>query len=344
MSLLKLVNGQPKLKLKLAMFDLDDTLIKYNHSDTPYLLPNVVDKLATLSDYTVLVLSNQLDVADTEDSKKTFKTKLAKMFDQIKIPMIVYCSKERDFNRKPGTGMIETFLKEYEYQRINCGNNYTEIVKEIYGIDLAVHNEDKWFLDHFDHKNSFYVGDAAGRRNDHSDCDLKLAVNMGIAFYTPEMFFANKTIDYKLNYINIRKYVKGGIKTNEKDIEMQELDNLDMYKYIFIYGKGYSAQDIFFGVELNKQQEVIYNCNDIYTIEKYGKNHDAICLHLDYDKNVLRWMKIFSQLTDKDKNHCILDFNKLKSNNDFGKIVDIPFVFDDKKFDNYEKKVSRLLL
>lgn len=43
---------------------------------------------------------------------------------------------------------------------------------------------------------SFYVGDAAGRpaaagrKADHSDCDLKFAVNLAVRFMTPEEFFA----------------------------------------------------------------------------------------------------------------------------------------------------------
>ena len=36
---------------------------------------------------------------------------------------------------------------------------------------------------------SFYVGDAAGRKKDFSDSDLKFAENIGITFYTPEEYF-----------------------------------------------------------------------------------------------------------------------------------------------------------
>ncbi|KAM5584445.1 hypothetical protein ABKV19_004027 [Rosa sericea] len=36
---------------------------------------------------------------------------------------------------------------------------------------------------------SFYVGDAAGRSNDHSDADLKFAEANGLKFYVPEDFF-----------------------------------------------------------------------------------------------------------------------------------------------------------
>lgn len=34
---------------------------------------------------------------------------------------------------------------------------------------------------------SYFVGDAAGRPNDHSGTDRKWAMNAGIKFYTPEV-------------------------------------------------------------------------------------------------------------------------------------------------------------
>ncbi|XP_020417840.1 polynucleotide 3'-phosphatase ZDP [Prunus persica] len=36
---------------------------------------------------------------------------------------------------------------------------------------------------------SFYVGDAAGRKNDHSDADIKFAEAVGLKFYVPEEYF-----------------------------------------------------------------------------------------------------------------------------------------------------------
>lgn len=39
---------------------------------------------------------------------------------------------------------------------------------------------------------SFYVGDAAGRPRDFSAGDAKFAKNIGVRFYTPEMYFADE--------------------------------------------------------------------------------------------------------------------------------------------------------
>jgi bifunctional polynucleotide phosphatase/kinase len=40
---------------------------------------------------------------------------------------------------------------------------------------------------------SFFVGDALGRKSDHSDSDKIFAENIGITYYSPEIIFANKT-------------------------------------------------------------------------------------------------------------------------------------------------------
>ena len=39
---------------------------------------------------------------------------------------------------------------------------------------------------------SFFVGDAAGRKKDHSDADKKFAENCGLTFHTEEEFFSVK--------------------------------------------------------------------------------------------------------------------------------------------------------
>jgi len=38
-------------------------------------------------------------------------------------------------------------------------------------------------------KQSFFVGDAAGRRGDHSNSDRQWAYNAGLPFYVPEDLF-----------------------------------------------------------------------------------------------------------------------------------------------------------
>ena len=43
-----------------------------------------------------------------------------------------------------------------------------------------------------DLETSYYVGDAAGRPGDHSDSDAAFARNVGVRFFTPEAFFAER--------------------------------------------------------------------------------------------------------------------------------------------------------
>jgi bifunctional polynucleotide phosphatase/kinase len=43
-----------------------------------------------------------------------------------------------------------------------------------------------------DMETSFVIGDAAGRDKDHSDSDWHWSINLGIGFFTPEVFFLDQ--------------------------------------------------------------------------------------------------------------------------------------------------------
>ena len=68
----------------------------------------------------------------------------------------------------------------WELEKLYAGDNVT------IGILLCIHN-----LYHantyIDKDRSFFVGDAAGRPGDHSAADRKLALNVGLQFFTPEV-------------------------------------------------------------------------------------------------------------------------------------------------------------
>lgn len=59
----------------------------------------------------------------------------------------------------------------------------------------------KIFKEKVDKKQSFYCGDAAGRKgngfNDFSADDYMYSINLGLQFYTPEMLFKGEPINYK---------------------------------------------------------------------------------------------------------------------------------------------------
>ena len=49
-----------------------------------------------------------------------------------------------------------------------------------------------------DMDNSFYCGDAAGRKSDFSNDDLLYSINLSLKFYTPEMLFKKSDLNFKL--------------------------------------------------------------------------------------------------------------------------------------------------
>lgn len=75
----------------------------------------------------------------------------------LAVPLIVYTACANDIYRKPRSGMWEEMQKAF-------GG----------AVDL---------------ENSYFVGDAAGRERDYSDCDRHFGMNLGLRFYTPEEYF-----------------------------------------------------------------------------------------------------------------------------------------------------------
>lgn len=73
----------------------------------------------------------------------------------------------KDDYRKPNTAMWEFFCQ-------NCNGN----VK-------------------IDKEKSFFVGDAAGRKKDHSASDKEFAANCGLKFYTEDEFFEKDILEHK---------------------------------------------------------------------------------------------------------------------------------------------------
>ncbi|KAL2944552.1 Polynucleotide 3'-phosphatase ZDP [Bienertia sinuspersici] len=97
--------------------------------------------------------------------QKAVDSKLGRLnnfINLVKVPIQVYIAcgfGPDDPYRKPKTGMWHVMEKHFNS-----------------GIPI-------------DMEESFYVGDAAGRKNDHSDADIKFAQDIGLKFYYPEDFF-----------------------------------------------------------------------------------------------------------------------------------------------------------
>lgn len=194
----KVLTNEDK-KLKIAAFDMDDTLIctrsgiKFGRGPhdwkwrTNTIIPVLRQKFDK-DDYVMVIFTNQASISVTEGtmttskSYKNFATKITAILTSLETtlkdtPIFVFAapgrpgktqklrSSEDDHfhTRKPEIGMWEE-LEMY----------ITRVLGEKCNID-----KDK----------SFYVGDAAGRDGDHLPDDINFAKNVGVLFQLPEDFF-----------------------------------------------------------------------------------------------------------------------------------------------------------
>ena len=172
-----------KFMNKVACFDIDGTLIKtksgktfpINGNDWIWLYDNIITKIQELykNKYCIIFISNQF-ILKTNEQLTEWQNKLDKMIQELDVPVLVYASKQKDKFRKP----LPFIWREF-------------IIPNIKKIDY-----DK----------SFYCGDAMGRTEDHSDCDIKFAHNCNLTFILPEeLFLDNPKIDKHIKYIDFPK-------------------------------------------------------------------------------------------------------------------------------------------
>ncbi|KAJ2513324.1 hypothetical protein GGI11_004445 [Coemansia sp. RSA 2049] len=172
----------PAPATKFAAFDLDHTLIcvkgRWTYPKGPYdwkfLHPSVPKVLCSLheQEYKIVILTNQNAFMGSKKkpgmpkNAKDFRIKIASIASVLKIPFTVVVATAKDYMRKPCPGMWH--------------------IAELDNGGVAV-----------DRSASFFVGDAAGRPAgfvegapaDFSACDIGLARNAGVPFYTPEDIF-----------------------------------------------------------------------------------------------------------------------------------------------------------
>ncbi|KAH9946406.1 PNK3P-domain-containing protein [Epithele typhae] len=161
------LSHEPRPSTKVAAFDLDGCLItsSFPKKGTPptfeWWNKRVPAKLKDVHDqgYSVVIITNQAlrTTALINDWKKKIPLIAAALPD---VPFRIFAATEKDGYRKPMPGMWQ------ELERIYAGDGVQ--------IDLS---------------ESFFVGDAAGRKGDHSSTDRKLALNLRLPFYTPEEYF-----------------------------------------------------------------------------------------------------------------------------------------------------------
>jgi bifunctional polynucleotide phosphatase/kinase len=147
----------------IASFDLDNTLIRtksgnkfpLDGNDYEYAFDNVKEKIDELinNGYKIVIFTNQKGISMNKVSKEDIINKIEKLF-----PFADYfISSNDDIYRKPMIGMYRKFI-------------------ELNG----------------ETKKMFYVGDAAGRKSDHSYADINFAFNAGIEYHTETKYFLKK--------------------------------------------------------------------------------------------------------------------------------------------------------
>ncbi|KAL1129744.1 hypothetical protein AAG570_012688 [Ranatra chinensis] len=196
--------------MQIAAFDLDGTIIKtksgkiFPVDTSDWVVPsNVIkEKLNNLikENYNVIIFSNQNGIGRQAVNKGHFKIKIENIVKELNIPVEVYLSTRSSIYRKPAPGMWNALLHKK-------GGN----------ISL---------------KESFYVGDAAGRcekwapgrRKDFSNSDRLFAENIGLQFFTPEeYFFGNPPAPFDLpkfipSAIPLNKHGDYNINTSRKEV------------------------------------------------------------------------------------------------------------------------------
>jgi bifunctional polynucleotide phosphatase/kinase len=222
-----------KLKKKLAMFDLDNTLIntKKGHivsideDDWDYAYKQVKNKLEEYykNNYSIIIITNQKVITFDEDNTSKnkiyinkWKNKINNFAKSLNLPFIILASLESDMYRKPSLGLYNIILNNLTRKKIKLDKN-----------------------------NSFYSGDAVGRKHDFSDSDIKFALNIKIKFYLPEYIFNNKENilpeikpleliqeENKINYNNLEDFViLCGLPASGKTTLAKELEK-NNYKII----------------------------------------------------------------------------------------------------------------
>ena len=156
------------LKEKIAAFDLDNTIINtqsnnkfpINSKDWVLFSDNIPTKCKKLlkEGFCVIIISNQAGMSKGKTDQGEWIKKINDVQKYIGVPLKIYAIKDNNIFRKP----YPTIWNKLKEQII------------------------------IDHKESFYCGDACGRKGDHSDTDYKFALNIGVRFVLPEVLFDNK--------------------------------------------------------------------------------------------------------------------------------------------------------
>lgn len=203
--------------IRIAAFDLDDTIIHRPKKDSKWKLLNsgISDQIEQLvnDNYIIVIFTNQGGMSMNKNFDKIKWRKAMDDLEQIlfskvnKYYLAVYVAKIYDIYRKPNLGlwnqMKSDLREEFSTKKLRIS------------------------------KKSFFVGDAGGRisagtyklkmypssrKGDFSDVDRKFALNIGIEYLTPEEFYLGESSKES-------RYVLSGFDPEKFLEEMNESDN-----------------------------------------------------------------------------------------------------------------------
>lgn len=219
---------------KIASFDMDSTLIltksgktfAKDASDWVWWNADVPKKIREdhKKGYKIVIISNQGGVAIGKTSTATLQAKFKQLHKAIGVPFQFFCACANDDQRKPNVAMWELLVKSHNGKKT---------------VDMEA---------------SFYCGDAAGRPKtakrgkDFSDSDRKFAINVGLPFKTPEMYFLNENeklppLDFDIRAFGDKKQTKSDSKDAEetKDTTDYKSDKQELIVFVGAAGAGKST-------------------------------------------------------------------------------------------------------
>ncbi|XP_023641104.1 polynucleotide 3'-phosphatase ZDP isoform X2 [Capsella rubella] len=162
---------------KIAAFDFDGCLAKTSvkivgaHAWS-LMYPSIPEKLQSLysQGYKLVIFTNESNIDRWKNKRQAaVDSKIGRLnsfIKRVEVPIQVFIA----------CGVSSSGGKEDLYRKPKAG--MWQLMKKHFNSGIAI-----------DMDKSFYVGDAAGRKIDHSDADIKFAQASGLKFYTPEEYF-----------------------------------------------------------------------------------------------------------------------------------------------------------
>jgi bifunctional polynucleotide phosphatase/kinase len=302
---------------KIAAFDFDCTLaiprsckkrIKNSADVEPFYNSKEIVNFFYFQGYKIVIISNQSGLS--KDSKMTYKdsngnqietTKIKDMkarfeviFKHLNVPLNCYIAKKKDYNRKPCVGTWD-LIERSNNIKINKGE-------------------------------SFYCGDAAGRKYDNgkkdfSCSDRKFAYNLNIGFFTPEvLFMKEKDNVWEWGGIDPKEHVNN----TSTEIYLDDIQKMVIMVGYPASGKSTFAKNLNY-TYVNRdtlktkvkclkvakqaiedgQSVVIDNTNptiaDRAEYIKLAKDIDVVCCHIDMSMELAQHLDKYRSCTQKTK-------------------------------------------